>query len=294
MTGAHFLLTYACGYECDHCFVHAGPHAGGTFTIAKIRRVLDELEKIGTITTVYFEGGEAFQYYALLREGVKLARARGFDAGIVTNAYWATSEEDAELWLKDLAALGLSRLTVSEGSLHFGDAQDTPAKRAMAAAERLGVPHGSICTEKPTLGKNDAGVDVVEGGVMFRGRAAEKLVEGMPRRPATDFTACGREELASPGRVHLDTFGNVHLCQGISMGNMWEVPLSRLVTAYDGTAHPICGPLLEGGPAELARRNGVALDDSYVDECHLCYEARRALVDRFPTHLAPRQVYGLD
>jgi len=293
MTGAHFLLTYACSYECDHCFVHAGPHAGGTFTIGQIRDVLDELVKIGTITTVYLEGGEPFQYYALMREGVARASERGFDVGIVTNAYWATTEEDAELWLRDLAALGLSRLTVSEGSLHFGDSKDTPARRALAAAGKLGVPHGSICTERPATKTDDEGRTVVDGGVMFRGRAAEKLTDGMPRRPAGEFTACTREQLAEPGRVHLDAYGNVHVCQGISMGNMWDVPLSKLAAEYDAASHPICGPLLSGGPVGLAGRYGVALDDGYVDECHLCYVARRALLDRFPAHLAPRQVYGL-
>jgi hypothetical protein len=128
---------------------------------------------------------------------------------------------------------------------------------------------------------------------MFRGRAAEKLTSGLPRRGAEAFTACTREELASPGRVHLDSYGEVHVCQGISMGNMWKTPLSRLVAEYDAASHPICGPLLAGGPAELARRYDVTLDEGYVDECHACYAARRALLDRCGEYLAPKQMYGL-
>ena len=78
------------------------------------------------------------------------------------------------------------------------------------------------------------------------------------------------------------------------MGNMWEAPLSSLVKSYDPESHPICGPLLRGGPALLAEEYGVKHDDGYIDECHFCYMLRRALVDRFPEYLAPRQVYGLD
>ena len=33
---------------------------------------------------------------------------------------------------------------------------------------------------------------------------------------------------------------------------------------------------------------------SYVDACHLCYEARCALRERFPEHLAPLYVYGAE
>jgi hypothetical protein len=66
-----------------------------------------------------------------------------------------------------------------------------------------------------------------------------------------------------------------------------------LVAGYEPASHPVCGPLLEGGPAELAARYGVEHEAEYVDACHLCYAVRRQLRDRFPECLAPAQVYGL-
>jgi hypothetical protein len=75
---------------------------------------------------------------------------------------------------------------------------------------------------------------------------------------------------------------------------MWERPLSQLLTEFDAQAHPICGPLVEGGPAQLARSFGVPSEEGYVDACHLCFLTRRSLIDRFPEYLAPRQVYGLE
>ena len=77
------------------------------------------------------------------------------------------------------------------------------------------------------------------------------------------------------------------------MGNMWETPLSELAGQYNARQHPLCGPLVSGGPAKLAREYGLDLPDDFVDECHYCYTLRKVLVDRFPTYLAPRQVYGL-
>jgi organic radical activating enzyme len=299
LTGIHLLLTYTCNYECDHCFLYCGPHTEGTFTLEQLGAALDEAEKIGTVDIIYFEGGEPFLYYPLMVEGMRMAGDRGFQTGIVTNAYWATTEADAELWLRPLVELGVADLSLSDDDFHHGAAEDNPAKRASRAARRLGIPTDSIAIDRPTV---EAGLDreqergrpVIGGGAMFRGRAVEKLVEGLPTRPWEELTRCPYEDLAEPGRVHLDTFGHVHLCQGLSMGNMWETPLARLVHSYNPDSHPICGPLLEGGPALLAKQYTVQHEEEYVDECHFCYSLRLALLDRFPQYLAPRQVYGLD
>jgi hypothetical protein len=298
LTGIHLLLTYACNFECDHCFLYCGPNSEGTFTLSQLKQVLDEAAKMGTVTMVYFEGGEPFLYYPLMVEGIKIAQEKGFETGVVTNCYWATTEEDAQLWLRPLANLQLADLSVSDDAFHHGDVKVTPAQLAMAAARRLGMPSDSISIEEPTVEMStdkdqEKGAPVIGGGAMFRGRAVEKLVEGLPTRPWTEFGACPYEELRDPRRVHLDPHGHVHLCQGLSMGNMWETPLSTLVENYNPDSHPICGPLLEGGPALLARRYGIEHADEYVDECHFCYLLRLALIDKFPQYLAPRQVYGL-
>lgn len=299
LRGIHFLLTYACNFRCDHCFLHCGPDAEGTFTLAQIRDALQEATRVGTIESVYFEGGEPFLYYPLMVEGVRMARDAGFQTGVVTNTYWATSAEDAELCLKPLLELDLADLTVSDDAFHHGEQEQTPAKVALAAAEKLGLPAYAICIEKPTVetGADKAqekGAPVIGGGAMFRGRAAEKLVEGLPRRPWDGFTTCPYEDLKDPARVHLDPYGHVHICQGLTMGNMWDTPLSTLVKGYEAGSHPVCGPLLKGGPARLAEEYQVERGQGYVDACHLCYLARLALIDTFPQYLAPRQVYGLE
>jgi hypothetical protein len=62
---------------------------------------------------------------------------------------------------------------------------------------------------------------------------------------------------------------------------------------YDPDTHPICGPLLRGGPVALVTEYGIPHADEYADACHLCYEARLALRERFPETLAPDQMYGV-
>ena len=297
LTGVHFLLSYRCIYECDHCFLYSSPRAQGTFTLAQVEQVLKQAADLGTVSWVYFEGGEPALFYPLLIESVRLAGRMGFEVGVVTNAYFATSEADAALWLGPLRDLHISDLSISDDDFH-SSAETTPGKIALSAAQKLGLPVGSICIDRPRVERpaSDSvkGKPVVGGGVRFRGRAVETLTKDLPTRPWSEFNECPHEELAAPERVHVDAYGNVQVCQGLSAGNLWVTPLRDLMSRYRADRHPICGPLVRGGPAALATELGVPHADGYVDACHFCYSVRRALIDRFPEDLAPRQVYGLD
>jgi hypothetical protein len=297
LTGIHFILSYTCNFECDHCFLHCSPGAQGTFSIDQVKQVLNEAVKLGSIEWIFYEGGEPFLYFPLLHESVRQASARGFKVGVVTNAYGAITREDARLWLEPLAVAGLSHLSVSDDAFHHGDDRDNPAAIAHATAVDMGIDVASIAIEPPRVETPaDAGAGkgrpVIGGGAKFRGRAVETLTEGLPLRPWHTLIECPYEDLAAPSRVHVDAFGHVHLCQGISMGNMWETPLSELATAYSADRHPICGPLLAGGPAALAEALGMTPVDGYVDECHLCYLCRKQKRGALPELLAPAQVYG--
>ena len=76
-------------------------------------------------------------------------------------------------------------------------------------------------------------------------------------------------------------------------GNLLKRPLTEIMDDYDADDHPIVGPLLAGGPAEIVRRYGLAHEAGYADHCHLCYTSRCALRQRFPDVLTPDQMYGM-
>jgi len=292
LTGLHLLVTYQCNFECEHCFVWGSPWQTGTMTLADVDFILDAAESLDTITSIYFEGGEAFLYYASLLRSVRSAAARGFDVGIVSNAYWATSEADATEWLRPFAGL-LHDLSISDDAYHGNDRSNVA--RALAAARRLQIPVGTISIARPETESANVSIGQLppgESAIMYRGRAAVELAPRAPQHPWGSFTTCPYEDLRDPGRVHVDPLGNVHLCQGISLGNLFDTPLPQIVAGYRPELHPIAGPLLAGGPAELARRYDVPHAATYADACHLCYETRSALRGRFPSILTPIQMYG--
>ena len=295
LTEIHFLLTYRCNFECDHCFLYCGPGSPGTFTIQQVDEVLRETQKIETVNMIYFEGGEPTLYYPLLLESVKRAYQYGFEVGIVSNAYGALAEEDARLWLEPLAQAGLSVLSVSDDQFHYGDEIENPAGIARKIGEELGLTAFPIRIDPPEIldpPQGEKGKSLIGGGAKFRGRAADTLTEGLPTHPWSEFQECPYEDLTSPSRVHVDPYGYIHICQGISIGNFWKEPLSRIMAEYQPDEHPICGPLLRKGPAGLIEELGLTPQETYVDECHACFSIRRTLLDEYPEQLAPRQVYG--
>lgn len=297
LTAIHVLLTYQCTSECDHCFLHCSPQREGTLNLRQLREVLHEIKKIPSIDTVYFEGGEPFLFYPVLLAGLRMISEAGLQSGIVTNGYWATSVDDAVEWLRPMLDLGIADFSVSDDEFHSSKGDASPGALAYRAAQELGLPCTKICIEKPAvMARSDSGGGkgrpVTGGSVLFKGRAAEKLTVGLPSLSWRELTTCPHEELARPERVHIDTYGNVQVCQGISIGNMWTTPLSELVTGYDATKHPIVGPLIKGGPARLAEFFRLEVADGYVDECHLCYVVRKSLLANFPQYLTPAQVYG--
>jgi hypothetical protein len=294
LTGLHILLTYQCNFECDHCFVWGSPWQSGTFTLQQLLDVLTQAEQVGTVNSIYFEGGEPFLYYPVLVEAVEAAVGKGFQVGMVSNGYWATSVEDAMVWLKPFVGK-LQDLSVSSDLFHYDEALSRQARNASLAAEELNIPIGTISIAHPDTGEVDAAKGQLppdESGVMYRGRAAEKLVGKAELKPWAGFTECPYEDLVEPGRIHLDPLGNLHICQGISIGNLFQKPLAEICASYEPQKHPVVAPLLDGGPAELARKYNLQINQGYADACHLCYSARLALRDRFPERLVPDQVYG--
>ena len=295
LNGLHILLTYQCTLQCDHCFVWGSPWQSGVMTLEQVGEILHQAHQMESIEWIYFEGGEPFLYYPLLLRGVQTATAAGFRVGVVSNAYWATTPEDALAWLKPFADM-LADLTVSSDQYHYSEANDRHAHNAALAAKELGISIGEISVAQP----QGAGAHSVsqmpadqQSAVMYRGRAVRELAERAPQQSWEQFTDCRNEDLREPGRVHVDPLGNLHICQGISIGNLFKQPLKKICAEYDPDSHPICGPLLAGGPVGLVNEYGLTHGAHYADACHLCYDARVALRGRLPEVLVPDQVYGV-
>ena len=298
LTTVHILLTYTCPLRCKHCFVFGDPRAKGTFTPAQVTNTLAAIRTVESVEWVYFQGGEPFYHYPLLLTSVKKAVQSGFTVGVITNAYFARTEEAAARFLKPLRDLGVANLCISQDPYHYPSPGDTSARRALRAAANLGLPTRRIsvgpsrsaeCADPEWIGKDFHS----DFKLQWRGRAVEKLISGEPVQDWRRWDHCPSANLDSLWRVDIDPYGNVQICQGINLGNLDTSALDRIITNDQIASHPIVSFLRSGGPAALAKAYDPNPHGSYIDACHLCYTTRLALLDRFPSHLAPHQLYGL-
>lgn len=278
LTGVHFLITYGCSAECDHCFLWGSPHRNASMTAEQVEDFLRQIVSLETVTGVCAEGGESFTCYPVLIHFLRRAAAHNLSASALTNAFWVTSRRLAEERISELVAAGLTQLGISTDQWHR---TKVPVERVDTLLE--------VCA---AAGLQASRMETNLENVMFRGRAAHRLAPGRPTRPAEEFTACPHEKLDAPSRVHLDCYGRLHLCQGLCLGA--GAP-GQAAAAYDPTSHPIVRILLQGGPYALGRyaaERGFELAPGYVDACHLCYRAREFLRPRFPDLLGPDEMYG--
>ena len=282
LKGLHLLLTYRCDSECDHCFVWSSPRSWATMSLEQVKDIIDQASELEGVDTVYFEGGEPFLYYPLLEAGVDYAHRKGLDVGVVTNGYWASTEEDAMLWLDPLKDKGIVDLSISLDE-HHGEGWEENARRAVSAARKAGFPVNVLTV--PRVGDS-------EGGLFFRGRAVDKLAKDAPKRPMVELGGCP-EDPPHIRRLHIDPYGNVMFCQGISLGNMNDRPLAQIIDSFVAEKHPIVGPLMNG-LEELAKAGGFNPDGKYADACHLCYTIRTEMISRrmYRLLLKPLQAYG--
>ena len=128
--------------------------------------------------------------------------------------------------------------------------------------------------------------------LMYKGRAASELTQEAEKKAWREFTKCPYEDLVDPERVHVDPLGYIHVCQGISIGNAWQKPFSKIIREYGPHKNPILEPLIRGGPVALVEKFDLPHDGFYADACHLCFTARCILRKKYPNILAPNEMYG--
>jgi MoaA/NifB/PqqE/SkfB family radical SAM enzyme len=296
LKGVHFLLTYKCDSECDHCFVWGSPEAEGVFTLKQMRNILNEAKMLPSVDYIAIEGGEPFLYYPIMVRAAKEASDLGFRVEILSNCYWASCQEDAGEWLLPLTETKSIELTLSSDLYHGEHWETEQVKNALKAAKALNMKLSIIAVKHPNgefpCPNEIEGVKVGLWELMRKGRAFSKLTEKTSKTSWREFTKCPYENFVKQERVHIDPFGYVHVCQGISIGNAWQKPLSKIIEEYNPYENPILEPLVRGGPVALVEKFGLPHEYTYADACHLCYGARLLLRNRYSGILAPDQMYG--
>lgn len=112
-----FLTTYQCNAQCDYC--ECGPRSKKErLGLADIIRLIDEAKGLGTVGQVVFSGGEPTLLGNNLFTAIRHAAQLGMLTRLVTNGWWGTSRDKAQVFLNRLIEAGLYEINISVDDLH--------------------------------------------------------------------------------------------------------------------------------------------------------------------------------
>jgi hypothetical protein len=122
------------------CSTNAGPHRNEKMDLAEARIYLDQARELADIKKLIITGGEPLLFFDEIVEVLAYARSLGLITKVVTNAFWADSEENAVTKLEDLRNNGLDYLSISTDRFHQEFVPIAYVRHALKAAIALGVP----------------------------------------------------------------------------------------------------------------------------------------------------------
>lgn len=113
------LPTYKCTAKCEQCCFGSSPRLTERLSLATIlERIEEAASSFTSLRHVTFSGGEAMLLKQDLLEAIKLCSSKRFSTRLVSNGFWASRPEKADLRARALKEAGLTELNLSTGLDH--------------------------------------------------------------------------------------------------------------------------------------------------------------------------------
>ncbi len=139
------LPTNTCTARCRHCSMNSSPERRDALTGEQLEDIIDQLARATQTKVIVFSGGESTLLGEDLNRALRRCRQHGIVSRLVTNAYWATSDEAALGKLRELREAGLDELNISTDDYHLPYISLQKIKTAYRAALQLDFRSVVIC-----------------------------------------------------------------------------------------------------------------------------------------------------
>jgi len=304
------MMTYRCSAACRHCLVMSSPsQEPALVSLEDAVAYGRDFASLGR--RVILAGGEALLFFDRV-----LAVCRALkDSGILvrfieSNGSWCATDEVVLRKLTQLREAGVEGMYFSADAYHQ---EFVPAERACRGIRLARELFGAANVIAPTVTLEQAkGLETVardparlrdyarSHGVSFVGRAADELAQFADPVSLEEIAGqdCRAElDIDSLLEIQVDPFGFVRpdMCPGVNLGNTRSERLADIARTQRVRDTPLLAEIAAGGPTvllPLARLSGFAPQATYATKCHLCFDARRHLVDRSPAEFGPKHLYG--
>ena len=143
-----FIMTYKCQVACPHCIIEAGPHRKEEMLLSDAFNWIQQIANYreGYIKVLSLTGGEPFYNIDHLKKIATFGENSGLLVSVVTNAFWASTQEEAVRILRELPAIKM--FAISTDVYHQASIPFERVKNAILAAKECDVPYNiAVCTE---------------------------------------------------------------------------------------------------------------------------------------------------
>jgi MoaA/NifB/PqqE/SkfB family radical SAM enzyme len=304
-----FIMTYKCQIACSHCIVEAGPHRKEEILLSDATNWIQQtaLYRSGYIKVLSLTGGEPFYNIAHLEKLSTFGEKCGLLVSVVTNAFWASTQEKAIRIIKDLPAIKM--LAISTDVYHQKYVPFERVKNAVFAAKECGIPYNiAVTTENEDDEeyikilnnlKEITDVDTIKtAATLPTGRALKKLdtlIHQISKEPPISACSAGSSPIVLPN-------GRVIACCGplirlrtshpLLLGNLQENSLREILD--NAELNPILHAIRIWGPKKLISIIKEAGLNQYLPEiyikdsvCNACYSLMsNSKIVEFLTQLA--------
>ncbi len=288
-----FIITYKCQVECPHCVIEAGPHRKEEILLSDAINWIQQINNYrnGYIKVLSLTGGEPFYNIGKLKEISDFGDTCDLLVSVITNAFWASTKEEAVRILKELPAIKI--LAISTDIYHQEYIPFERVKNALLAAKECGIQYNiAVCTQnendinyKETLNKlyEITEPDTIYTAITFpAGRALIRL--GTLKYETSEeppISACwaGSSPVVFPDGKVLACIGPVidlHSSHPLILGNLKKNSLQEILD--NAELNPILHAIRIWGPKKLISMVKEAGLNRYLPEkyiknsaCNACY-----------------------
>lgn len=277
------MLTDRCTANCSVCCFKCSPRCNHEIDKQHAINFIKSTEGIPSINTIAFTGGEALLCEETLTELVSLSSTIGKQSTLITNAFWATSEQSAYAKLIELQEVGISEIGVSYDEFHSLYVPIQNIRNFIKAARHtdLGILIQSIVTTTPNLDWIiELGSDISDVAVKFFpiypiGGAKECSDDVFPRKYPSSGCLCRKS-----GTAFISCDGTIWPCCSpyimdtvLSVGNIKDIDASTMLKKFE--SHIVLQKLRHNGFnyfIDMIRKYGIFINipQSVISSCELC------------------------
>lgn len=132
------MTTNWCNAHCDHCLNDSRPDRSDRVTLEMMRFCIGRVHRRFPLKLVVFTGGESSLLGEELLDAIAYCNSLGILTRLVTNAYWATSKNEARRKLTEFREAGLHEINFSVDDFHQTYIPVDHIKNAWQASKEMG------------------------------------------------------------------------------------------------------------------------------------------------------------